>query len=260
MRTNEEMELLDQQRAAIVEKYAAKGITVSASWNDKGGIGDIELAFTNDEWIDLLDTEGEFLPACCGNISEVRDHLFDAIRHSRFISGKDLRRCYELLIGHGCDEDHEDKDHPINRLIQLWLAVAEDVHIESSDITFDYEALHGPVKAALITIRQMIHNFSWPVREEDQQLCHAYAVYRMVPALKLLCNDLENKYPDTADGFALCCGDKILETHTGIGLAIYGDLKTANEVCSHWNEYLEETPATVRPVIISVKDGISFKE
>lgn len=255
---NEEWELIQAERDALVAKYAAKGIVVSASFNK--GISDIELPFTNDEWVDLLDTEGEFLPACCGNISEVRDHLFSAIRNGRMISSRDLRQCYELLIGHGCEDDHEDEENPINRLIKLWLAVADDVVVDTKDITFNSEELHGPVKSAIFTISSVIHNFIFPSRDKDQKVCEAYSTYRIVPALKLLCSELEKEYPDTAEGFALCQGDVVCKTCSGIGLAIYGDEDTADNVCKHWNEHLEEEPAVVRPVKISVKNGITFLE
>jgi hypothetical protein len=39
-----------------------------------------ELELTNDQWVDLIRTDGEFLASCCANVSAIRGILISILR------------------------------------------------------------------------------------------------------------------------------------------------------------------------------------
>ena len=67
----------------IIEKYEKLGHKITTGWKNENKVRSINFDFkpfrelsSSDIWVDVLNTEGEFLGACCANISRVRDILF----------------------------------------------------------------------------------------------------------------------------------------------------------------------------------------
>lgn len=74
----------------------------------------MRLDLTNDEWMSLINADGEGLPRCCANISNVRDMIMSAARDNGvvLVPGYFAEKL-EDAFGDDIDADDNDRPHVI---------------------------------------------------------------------------------------------------------------------------------------------------
>ena len=251
----------------LVEKYAAKGIKVDLSWDNKFVDG-VHLPFDAATWIDLLDTEGEALGSCCANISSIRDRLFTAVRHSRIIDAYDLHEVYILIRDHNCGEDYTEADitkaskDPLVKLMWLWEQIKEDVKPDSllhknkkrdkeRTIFDDFDSI---INASRVLCWSDIlkHNDTDDFHKFNSKVNIAVALGRILPALQHINAKLEEIAPAPFKGYAVCYKNTEEIADTRLGLAVYKTKKLAQELGQPLDDF------EIRKVEISLENGVKF--
>lgn len=94
----------------------------------------IPITLTDAEWMSLIDSKADGLPACCANISALRDEIIAIAREGRELDGWAVRRFIEAYLH--AEGGHEFKELPaLQRLIEQVLADPESKVI--------YDAMSG---------------------------------------------------------------------------------------------------------------------
>jgi hypothetical protein len=266
-----------KKRRQLEAKYAEKGLEISTDWGDKPRIASVKLDLTPEEWIGVLDKEGEYLPMCCGNISRVRDILFDAIRESGDIRCEELYEAVTLLKNHG-DCGEIDEGGPLAKLAKVWETIEPDAHCHARGVTKDVDN----VKEAICTIANATHILAWEdlFNKDERQKYESGIIWRrhlprLVPAITTLYNHLkELEYPPVL-GYAVYClfteegveKDEIVDLRSG-GYAIYRTPKEAKELADHLNQFNENKEGgriqvqnyVIREVRVSLEKGIEITQ
>lgn len=257
--------------------YEQKGIIVQADYCQHGKIASVELPFTPEEWADLLNKEGEYLGACCADISRIRDILQAACREDYFIEVEDLYEAAFLARHHdgGEERDYTKDTDPIARMIVLWDKVKDDARSRSKGRSVNLE----DPKDALDVLFQCAGNITWnEIRfnqktEDDKFDCIKNCnrtLFTMVPAVRTLFFKMKELYKGAVEGYGLVRQDgEIGESRSGV--AVYRTKKLADELCEQWNKTEEEeirhtkslkkrTPNvyTVKKVRVSMEKGVEI--
>ena len=195
-----------------------------------------------EEWADLLNKEGEYLGACCANISRVRDILMDAIREDHEIRAEELTEAAELIKGHGCEL--YDSDHPLTRLVALYDEIKD--HLREGNYlfqnSFDPDDPDQAIKA-FATYASHYSDYSFqmrmggddadPDRRFNDCVNREKALIDMIPVVYTLMKKLHSL---SIGSFGYGLIDKEGKVaYSRSGLAIYKDEKFANELCERWN-------------------------
>lgn len=221
----------------FVKKYLEKGLSVYS--NVRVGkphkVYKVQLPFTPEEWMDLMNIEGEFLPACCAVISDVRSTLMATLREGGYIRATDLHAVVEALKEHhDCSDDNE----PQSRLIKIWDDIKDEADLHIAAIKIDPNNLDD----AFDLLYRSSSNLSWgklfsksPEEEKDHGFFKLLEYARVLPAIKTIHESLiEQKIPPL-EGFAVAENDQVVVLRNN-GLAIYATEEKANEFADALNE------------------------
>ncbi len=247
-----EQEIRHKIEEILIQKYALLGIIMNPSIADPSKIGDVKIDFTDAEWVDLLNAEGEFLPRCCADISSIRDNLSYALRDNRMISVKKLFECKELIIGHGCNQP--DEHHPLQKLLKLCETIKSDCDFDVRVFVPDPK---NP-KHALSAISDIAVDMMFPSSNDKQEdkVCKIQLLYRLMPNLHTLYNYIHTLFPESMDCWVICEGDKAVEARAG--LAVYVKKETAEYILKYLQENTEMKDLVLKPAVASVEHGIVF--
>lgn len=219
---------------------------------DRNYIESVAIPFSAEEWLDVIDTEGKALGACCATISSARDILLAQLRQGRWISTKDLWEFTEILSHHdgfefmlpknhehyeawrSWQQDQDPQDDPIYRLWQIWDKIKD--HALLNTPRADPPApkskyAEHPVHSALSVAYNSIHMLFWATscfgegREDDPawmaQQKHArrqLVLARVTPSLRTLFEHLSQFDQGDFKGFAICSKEdpkEILDNRMG---------------------------------------------
>jgi hypothetical protein len=251
----EAYQLSQAEAQALEAKYAEKGIEVTAygKVGKPQKITEIRLQFTPEEWVDLMYIEGEFLPACCANISAVRDILIASVRERGLVRIDEFVRMVELLEGHHCIEP-SDND-PISRIRKLWETIKEDV----SEERFTADPL-DPTKVE--DACKIIYNGCHVIRyarffdsDEIQADAHKIdAFLKMYPAIQTLKAVVEKHQLAPVIGFGLVVDNKVF--YGASGPLIYSDEKKAEAVADAFGK--RDMHCSVRPIRVTLEKGFEI--
>jgi hypothetical protein len=241
----------------LIEKYRDQGIEIYTNGNpDK--VYKIKLPFTSDEWMDLMDSEGNYLSACCSVISDVRDTLMATLRERGWIKATDLKEVVESLRGHH-DIDPEGSD-PQAVMARLWEAIKDDADLFSmASHSYDPNNLSD----AFSILNRSAANLSWEnlfsrqtsESENKHSLLQMIHFVRLFPAIKTIYDHLVKNGMEPLFGFAVAEGEKIVPLRNE-GLAIFHTEEEAREILNYLNR--EEEVFSIRKVRITLEEGVVF--
>ena len=243
------------------------------------------------QWVGVLHREGQWLGACCGTISSIRDRLMQALADGGWVSMGDLASIIELMRSHdGFSDWFEDEFSPVEDnladplylLARIWAVVktrrwaswldvpakkTPERRVETSGRTLERALEYSNIVG-------MYHpgDYEDPAAMARAEFRHnrdvMTALARVIPALKLFTESLEGRIPQPIRGCAIVRkDDREVVLDTIGGPAIYQSEDEANEVLGYWctndQKRQEEDPPKredfeVRPVQVSVDSGVAF--
>lgn len=248
--------LQDQDKQEHIEYvYKKNGIEVEANASQYGKIESVKLPYTPNEWIDLLNKEGEYLEGCCADTSRIRDILQNACRNNFHINVDDLFEAYYLAKNHGFTKD----ETPIGRLIKLW----EDIKKDARDLRSACSAnIQDPKDAfdvlydAANTIKFYDLGFENTENERFEKHVNSnYALATVQTAINTLFFKLRDLEKEPIEGFGLI-DKKGNIGHTRRGLAIFRTKEIAQEICDDWSN--GKRKYSVKKMRVSMKHGIEI--
>lgn len=242
------LRLNDDEKEDLEYRYQQKGIEVQGCYNTKGKIGLVKLPFTDAEWGDLLNKEGESLPSCCANISRIREILQEACREDHYCEVEDLWEAATLAKGH----DFKIGKDPIGKLIKLWEDIKDDARSRS---TSDSSNLQDP-KEALKLLYKCSGVIAWndlfSRDSEERKFLNCANSERALATLVTCVHTLFYKFKELSVGpifgYGVFNGKEIGETNSGI--AIFKTQAMADEICAKWNK--EEKSKKKKQIIYTV--------
>jgi hypothetical protein len=241
----------DAIRIDTCDIWHEQGIEVEASRNDPYLISSVKLDFADEEWVDLCNKDGELLPACCANISAIRDVLIDALRNGGFVSCDDLEEAARLYKEH-----HEmDDNDPIKiKLVDLWENIKPFSDRQAIPHTNNVDSIEDACSIIHNLSNELRYSFLLP--PEDKRVEDALALLKAIPAVKVLYEKIQKDFPEVQEAFAVCKNGEIIETIRANGIYINKEFSQA--VAKTLAEVDSESSYDVRPVKISLEDGIVF--
>lgn len=271
----------DEQRLAALDRDKEIREDTARIWREQKGIEvfvgryrqspysihSVGLSFTPEQWVGLLDKEGEYLPACCGNISRVRDILFSVMRESGLIEVEELGEAAQLIVGHDCVDGQDDDDDPLKTIVNLWHEVEDYVELDPYIRGLDP---NDPMDAAKIVYNSCQYlNFEMFCagktgdEEKDKYCVQKYrmqTLLKMLPALKTLHERVTEIVDGSLEGFAVCQDGEVIDGRVS-GWLIFGEEDEAKKTSDDLNKHSKkDNPTTVRPVICSLEKGLEFKD
>ena len=202
----------------LAERFAQKGVEVNFNQEDEPKISSVWLNFSPEEWADLLNKEGELLPACCANVSRIRDILGGALRESGEIQTMHLWEAAQLIEGHdNCDAFPES--HPLRTLVELWKEIEEHADTKMTGFLRDpndpKDALDVVYACSGVVAWNHLAKPSTADREHEQKVAVNFTLAQMWPAIKTLYHKLDEIGFPPVKGWAVCLGEEVLDSHTG---------------------------------------------
>ncbi len=67
--------------------------------------GELTLRLTPEQWVELINGDGKWLPICCGGISTIRDALIDTLRNGGLLTVDRASQILANFRGHGGIEE-----------------------------------------------------------------------------------------------------------------------------------------------------------
>jgi hypothetical protein len=268
-------------------EWKQKGLFVTADRFKPGKISKVKLPFTPEQWVDLLNCEGDLLPSCCADISGVRDILIASMRYGGELDANELRRISFLLRNH---HDKWEDGHPCAQIIAIhkrlgkmlerqtrWAVVARDLTDpkECLDMLgscsryffysiFDEGAQRPPLRDKYRdekTFREAL------VRHERMAMIHyvkqGLLFAKLAPIIRTLADKLPTLFSDFK-GYAIANKSGFIPELMGTP-AIYQKKSNARAA---WNLFLQEVKNgedvlknyEIRPIRITLEDGIIFTD
>jgi hypothetical protein len=226
----------------------------------------VVLDLTPEQWVGCLNKEGEYLPACCGNISRVRDILFGVIREEFYIDVEPLWEASYLLRHH-----HDEPNEVQQKIIDLWEAVKKDADVRVRAYGKDLDHLEDAVEV----IASGVNYLAWDhIGKKDQKQLYQKDVnwywqfYKMLPAFRKVYKSMQdNDIWQPKQGWAVVEQGLVLEFT--FGLAIFEKKKDADDIVAEIMQYHPvrhdrnlkmdvERKFDVRPVELTIEKGLVF--
>jgi len=268
------------------------------SFIDPEVITSVRLPFNPTDWWHLTTREGrDYIGPCCGTSGVMQDILCGAYRDSGWIDAPDLLRLGELGESHG---GYEDWGEPLSLdgLKETASLEAWTEHDRWGIIGIVYRALRTKLEAGITdhklqgpgrfkpphethTIRVLSNGLSllrWGdiiTRDETDGQHHAnrlLLIARVLPAAKLLVKQLANHPP--FNGFAIVSKDdrdNVIDNR--LGACVYSTAEDAQKIIdlsrkvekemaedSPEHPAAEPFPALIRPIRVSVEEGLVFTD
>ncbi len=225
---------------SLERKYLRLGleITTMAQVGEPIKVYKLKIPFTPEEWMDIMNTEGEFLPMCCAVISEIRNTLMGTLREGGFISCTDLQEVIQYLVEHNESCYVPEDDDPLNRLFKIWELVKDEAFLSCSSINVDPNELDDAFSiiyrsSANISISDL---FSETKKANNHKLLRLVHFTRIYPAIKTIYDHIVKTPFEPQDCFAICDEKNELITMARTGLAIYPEAAQAQEIADILNE------------------------
>lgn len=255
-------------RKELEYQYSLKGIEVNACYTRIGEISSVKLNLPSDEWVDLLNRDGENLPSCCADISRIRDLLTNACQNEHIIETNDLWEIYVLAKNHGFK-----KSGPIGKIMKLWEQVKNDAStFKSHHRKID---LNDP-KDAIKALASACDLFEWEGmmearnRSDDVKFQNKVNKNKDLALIAAAVNTLFYKLKDLdigpVEGFGIVGEEGVEQSYSG--LSIFRTQEIANMVCEKWNKELKDNLPknkslklfTVKKCRVSMSHGVEILE
>lgn len=177
----------DLAEQKLEKEFAEKGIEVhfSSSPDEDLRIYSVTLDFTPEEWVEIIQTEGEYLPACCAVISGIRDTLIGCLRDNSVIRCGDLFEIVDALKKH---HDCDDSPNVVEeKLLFLWEAVKDlaDVGGICGRSTKNINDIDG----AFSTLYLTASSWCWEKmlgKEEEIKSCQLLYIQNLAPIISTI--------------------------------------------------------------------------
>jgi hypothetical protein len=245
------------ERSQLRFNWRQKGIEINPDHNQLGKISSVKLPFTNEEWADLLNKEGQYLGACCADISRIRDILQGACREDHFIEVEDLHEAVYLAKHHG----FTISDEPIGRMIALWGKIKDDARVRSEGTSVKKDdpkdALELLYKSSGAICWDDLYSKEGQSKDVafDRHMNRNYALATIQTAVRTLFFKLKELDPGPIEGYGIIREDDEV-ANTSRGLAVFRTGSTAKEVCDRWNKPKDRKHTyIVKKVRISMERG-----
>lgn len=241
------------------------------------------LPFTADEWCDLCMHEGDFyIGGCCGTTSAAQDILNHVFREGGWVNGKELTEVADLLANHDENPDSpylfsalaEPLDAAVQHAWERWTEIdpweklAVIWHIVRGYISPEVPRAKGahlsPLDAAISTAAEGLRYlsyaraFKWDEDEDGKPDSQAKArrkltLAKLLPALKVINEQIESLDPGPFEGFALIDKEKGPDAiaENGMGLCLYETQAQVDDILNLWREQeqeYEERRERIKPV------------
>ena len=248
-----------EAKQKLEEKYEKLGHYVNASYDGKKVI-EIQIVFPEyngnssaEIFLDVLNKEGEYLGACCANISRVRDILFGAVRENGMIRMAELHEIYYLLDDHGCFEHNDDANEPLNHLKNLWLLVKDDAELDKVGRETDPNDLEDALdilgsSCSYLRYSHFFDNHPYEDTEADRQ----QHIAKIIPAVKTVFEKIQS-LNKTVETYALLKEGNYLENRTGY--VFFKTEDVAKQMVEEMNKN-DEPKYSYKKVKISLEKGI----
>lgn len=225
-------------------------------------VGSIKFKFAKSVWADLANTNGEFLPICCANVSAIRDCCISAMREDGEMSAEDLQTVYINMAGHEYDEGN-----PINHMGKVYEALEGNLDLRKPmSSKGDLEDVMSRASFGKIFKFCSNYDFRNTISKMDtihQQASHNLALYQIMPIVKKLNDELASTKFNPVEGYALVrkATNEIYE-FANTELAILTTEDEAIKVMESWIEsnQLKSDDIEVKMVRISMENGIEYVE
>jgi hypothetical protein len=227
----------------------------------------IKVPWTAEEWLAVIDKEGEDLPMCCGNISAGRDILISSLREGGWLETDDFSRLDEWVFKHdGLGEEAPDDERPMNRLYRVWKVIKDNCKLEwqiaeplSPDLSDPLDALH----MVLETGEQLSFDlmFSDSGESHRSKVSRTVMLAALLPALRALNEHIAELDLGPIEGFGVYGATGQLEA-TNVGLAIVESLDDIRHLFAIWERHDPGCTAgfTVRRVRVTSDGGVENLE
>lgn len=214
-------------------------------------ISSLRLPFTPLEWHELLNKEGKFLPVCCANISEIRDHLFTAMREDGYIDASSLRTVVRLAKDHNCGEN-DGPEHPLIMLQGIYEKIKDHLKGERKPVGDDPTNLKDAISILSNAFSYLAYSDFGPDFEEtpgmdektkaairerafSDHLEKSLAVVRIIPAIKTISEQIKTLITAPINAFAVIADDgRVAQIYSGH--AIWQTRERCNEILKSWEE------------------------
>jgi hypothetical protein len=248
---------------------------------DPNRIRSVRLPFTPDDWWQLTTREGDdYIGPCCGTTGVMQDILCGAYRDGGWIGSEHFIELGQLAISHG--DGFEDWGKPLSES-GVKAAVADWENLERWDrlgvvyrafkTSLEPKGLHKlrtpePVPtehdhiSALFAGLGVLRYSDLFAKDEDSGQHRATTmlyVARLVPAMRMLLPMFQAYEPFI--GFAIVADeepDSVLDN--SLGLCVYSTVKDAQEIIDISTKNDPKFKTRIRPVRISVPEGLTFMD
>jgi hypothetical protein len=267
---------LNQNEVAYYQDNECVGeVGVDRHWEDRPTISSFKLPFTAEDWLDLMNKEGEFLGMCCATISNARDILLSQLREDQTISCAETFQFIELLGSHDSFEwlrsDDEPDDsvvdkakNPIYRLWKVWQVIKPHANLLRSDRpkiepNKNPDFMH-PVHEALGVAHRGIDALYFAVgcfgrgqpddpewMKQQQIASRKLIIARTLPSLRAVLDHISHLDLGDYDGFAICSSKEPSHVVSNrLGHCIFQNADEAQKMIDAWakpEDHEKEPPA-----------------
>lgn len=259
---------LNQEGVEFVQDYEYVGEPgVDRHREDRPTIRAFKLPFTAEEWLDIVNKEGNFLPMCCATISNARDILIAQLREDRYIDCSEALQFTELLGSHDGfewlrgDEEPKESNHrgwnksadPFYKFWRIWRVIRPHANLLYSlgrpkvepNKNPDYvhpihEALgvaHGGLDALYYALscfgRGQQDDPDWMKQQRVAQ--RKLIIARTLPALRSVLDHIGHIDFGDYDGFAICSKESPSHVVSNrLGHCIFQSEKDAQDMIDAW--------------------------
>lgn len=88
---------------------------------------EIKIELTDEEWMSLLDPERDGLPRCCGNISALRDEIFNVVRNSCAVPFYRVQSFLRAYLW--CFESHDLPNSSVHKILDQILTDSDNASL-----------------------------------------------------------------------------------------------------------------------------------
>jgi len=244
----------------LFEKYDKLGLEIVSDGNPAQIVEVYLDCFSSEEWVEIVNKEGELLGSCCATISEIRDTLIDVLRNNYSISTCDLHDIVETLNYHNGECETENCVVQL-RLSDLWEKIKEDSKLEERICKVD----PTNIKDAFSILYQSSAVMAWNFLNksgEDGQFNHDSIRYqefiKILPAIKTIYNSIVDSKFEPFEGFAICDGAEMLKLRSGVFL--FPTYDKAKKIVDEIEQIKNNKKYTIRSVKLSLDNGTQFKD
>lgn len=235
------------------------GVEIEPSYDHPDQVDSVKFDFPPKVWADLANKEGKLLPACCANVSAMRDILIDAMREDGLIKAEYMQRFVINMADHSYGADH-----PATKVATVYNRLEKFIKLRDLMMT----DLKNPRDVACNVWFGEIFKFcaeygnrsmfsTWGEEPHDVAQ-HNKMLFEVLPTIKALSDHIRETGLPPVEGYAILnqATGHIYEMYRG--LAIFMKKEEALDILSKWieTEQLKPDTAEVRAVRVSWEKGL----